>query len=177
MKALLHGFRHYFDFTGRDRREVFWRFIGITQAVLVCLLLPACITLMVFWHELMGNAWALDAMVHLIQRPSHAALADLYETLLEIASDYFSDPLSSYPWTCLATAAAALWGLLIYIPTLSAISRRLRDAGQSLWWVAPPAMACLPLPLVMDVGILLSIGTLVMCARASALPEPGQKSS
>lgn len=68
-----------------------------------------------------------------------------------------------------------IWAVAIMLPTAATTVRRLRDAGQSPWWVLGPVAMLLPITIVSHVGVLVSIVTLVFCCLGSARQGQGQE--
>ena len=179
-RALVHGFRHYADFNGQDKRAVFWKFIGVTQLALVALLLPGIVVCIQCWQAMVEDERVLDSVVFLLQAPSAASLRELGQAAYGSAMQFFSRPEVDFSFVAVCCILAVGWALMIALPTLSAMVRRLRDAGKSPWWALPPCLAFVPLPGIMDIGMLLSIVTLVYCSLESAPslpPVPEQRFS
>lgn len=166
MNCFAYGFRHYADFTGRDSRSRYWVFITSTQLVLVLLAMPAFVAFAGDLRELLQD-FLLGQCVGM--GPEELLNMEVMRPLVE---DYFGEYFSAFgaehsvaTYFLLADVA---WALLITIPTIAATVRRLRDAGQSLWWVLPPCLSFVPY-----IGVfatMLSIVTLALCCFGSALP-------
>ena len=162
MSSLCHGFRHYIDFSGRDNRALFWGFIISTHVIFCLLLIPvficfplACFSLIRFLLECVGSAAGAGAASPSLTTP-FAGLSSMYPNLIACGA---------------SVLVAYLWLLAIVVPTISATVRRLRDAGQSPWWVLPPCLVLAPsAPLLGSIGWLalpLCCVTFVLCCLPS----------
>ena len=164
MNGFVHGFRHYADFSGRDSRSLYWSFIVGTHTVLILLALPAHIMLMLalpgFLEELFSTFTLAEVedIVTMVQGNEFSQFVTTYFT------EFFVGNLCAMG--CLI--AAGVWALIITVPTVAATVRRLRDAGQSPWWVLPPCLSFVPL--LGSVACVLSVVTLVYCCFGSAPP-------
>lgn len=173
MKYLAEGFRSYAKFTGRSTRVAFWEFVGITQAIMVILLLPAFYALVQFWVYVNEQAEYLDFAVRVITDPIHTlpgATENLRDIIWRMAECYFSEPWTTSPVAMWSLVVAGAWALIIALPTLAITVRRLRDAGASLWWTLPPLLTFIPVSPLGQIGLLLSLITLIECCRGSQLP-------
>ena len=173
MKSLAEGFRRYAEFTGRSTRIAFWEFVGITQTIMVILLLPAIYTLIYFFVYLNQQTEYLDFAVSLLIDPLHnlpTAAVNLRDIISRTAECYFAEPWETCPAAVWSLIVAGIWAIIIALPTLAATVRRLRDAGASLLWALPPRLACVPIPSLGQIGLILSLITLVECCRGSQLP-------
>lgn len=174
MKALLHGFRHYADFSGRDSRSVFWGFIVLTHMIFMLLLLPGIWVLMKFWRALLADDYIVQTIaLEVIENGRAESLfdADMLAAVQEVAQGFFANVWQEYMVPCLFTLLAGLWLLIILLPTVSASARRMRDAGINPWWVLT-----LPLSQLVpgDLGIILGLVWLVLCclpSKAETRPE------
>ena len=164
MSGFLHGFRHYADFSGRDARGLYWEFIVGTHAVLVLLALPAYVALLMALP---------DFLCELLSTFTPEEVEDVFfmlrnEEFSLFISSYFSEFLAGNLCATGCLFAAGVWALIIMLPTVAATVRRLRDAGQSPWWVLPPCFSLVPL--LGSVASVLSVVTLVFCCFRSAPP-------
>lgn len=164
MNALIHGFRHYVDFSGRDSRRQFWGFFLLTRLISLLLLLPIVI----------ASCHILADVFHMLQAQNfhpHAASADS-EQVTSYALDAFGSLLQHSAVVIIFCLLLSLWWLAILVPTIAATVRRLRDAGQSPWWILPPAFTFTPLQqLIPALGAwpaLLCLITLVLCCQPTA---------
>lgn len=148
MKALIHGFRHYADFSGRDRCGKFWGFIFSCFIISLLLMLPVVLT----------GLQLITALIEALIQKKAAAPAE---------GDMLRHLLSQSIVMIICMILMILWWLATLIPTAAATVRRLRDAGQSPWWVLPPLFTCTPLSaLTSGLGAwpwLLSMVTLILC--------------
>lgn len=148
MKGFIHGFRHYIDFAGRDSRSLFWGFIIGTHLVFLLLLIPLLVFLVRF---VLGMQHAL-----LLPDGPKTCPAELAELVRGCSQQGGVTAL-------LCLCAALGWLLVILLPTVAATVRRLRDAGQSPWWVLPPVLSCLPIASFLGLWpLLFSLVTLVL---------------
>lgn len=173
MKHLAAGFRNYIEFTGRSTRVAFWQFVGITQTIMLILLLPALYACVQFWVYVNGQAEYLDFAVGIITDPIHAlpgATEYLYDMISRMAESYFAEPWVTNPIAMWSLVVAGVWGLIIALPTLAITVRRLRDAGASIWWTLPPLISFIPVFPLGQIGLILSLITLIECCRGSQLP-------
>lgn len=165
MNSLFHGFRHYADFSGRDTRGQFWGFILSTQIISLILLIP----IIIFSYHMLADAFR--AMMEQNLAPGGRPLSN--EEILALIPSFFTHGIGVILFTILIT----LWQLVIIVPTAATTVRRLRDAGQSPWWVLPPLLTFTPLVVIsshlMGLPPLLCIVTLVMCCLPTA-PAPRQ---
>lgn len=166
--GLLHGFRHYADFSGRDSRRVFWNFIIATHLVFILLLLPGIAALLAFWRTLLEDEFIVQTLAYALMGDMQCLFeAEVLAAVQDVASEFWGDPWGDHPAACLFSLLAGLWALAIIVPSLSATARRLRDAGYSPWWAAVfPLSAVCPLML----GVVLSVVGLVLCCLPGA-PE------
>ena len=174
IKGIIHGFRRYFDFSGRDSRSLYWAFIISTHMVFILLLMPAVIAFMTELHDLLEELLS-QALLPEVDPAYFLGYAAAYFI------DYFADFAENHPFGFYSFALGILWVLLIIIPTVSATVRRLRDAGQNPWWVLPPCLSFVPV--ISIITSALSIVTLIYCCFGSApptgqsippTPEPGK---
>lgn len=176
MNALLLGFRKYADFSGRTTRRDFWQFVMLTHTLLFLLLLPAWLLLLQWFHDVMNDPRVLDVLVAMIQTPEEAyslAQFELTDTLRSLWEPFVDEIAEQHLPTLICTIAALVWGGLILIPTLSMTARRLADAGHSRWWLLPPLLLLIPLPIIADAGLIGSIVTLIFCSQPSRPEVPG----
>ncbi len=165
--SLAEGFRGYACFHGRMARASFWNFVISTHLLIFLLLLPAFVEFMKFYRFMLEDSRVLDLLTARV----NPALIDLEEylarTVLELGEEYLAAGNHDFTWPIVGLVAACVVGVVVLLPTISATVRRLRDAGQSVWWVLPPLMAVLPIPFVGMVAQLLTLVTLGMCCMAS----------
>ncbi len=170
LKALSDGFRHYADFRGRTTRALFWNFIVATHLLIILLMLPAIVEFMKFWRFAMEDVRMLNAILA-VYHSTTAAADTIVAVLAELAGEYFAAGLPK-PAVYGAIASSVL-ALICLLPTLSITVRRLRDAGYSIWWILPPVLSFIPLPLLTSLAQILSLVTLVLCCMPTRkeLPE------
>ncbi len=166
-ESLAEGFRGYIHFRGRMARASYWNFIISTHLLVFLLLLPAFVEFMKFYRFLLEDSRVLDLLTARV----NPALIDLEEYLVrivqEMGAEYLAAGNHDFTWAIAGLVAAFAVGVVILLPTVSATVRRLRDAGQSVWWILPPLVAVLPLPFVGVVAQLLTLVTLGLCCMSS----------
>ena len=103
MKGLLHGFRHYADFSGRDSRSLYWSFIIGTHFVLILLALPAIVAFMLDLQELLTGFLMRSFFMDM-------------DEMLSFANEYFMEYCAAFTiehgvatWCLLS---AGVWGCL-----------------------------------------------------------------
>ncbi len=178
MNDVCYAFRHYADFSGVMPRRAFWNFIGATHSLLVLLMLPLLAAFMDWAQGFMENPLVLDAIVSLMGNPAGAG--DIFygelmpEAKAEAASFIQACP-ETHPVAVAALVLVGLWGLALVVPTASATVRRLRDAGQSPFWVAPVFLSCVPEAFCCSIGLLFSLVLFILCLQPSKvrLPQAG----
>lgn len=186
MKDVCNAFRRYADFSGRMTRREFWNFIGATHSLFILLLLPPIIVLLEWTQSLLENPLVLDAIVAIIENPAETHGIVEEELLPELhseAADFFlHDFPTQHPLATASSALALLWLLALVVPTLSATVRRLRDAGQSPFWVLAVPLSCIPEPFCSSMGLMLSFVLFILCLQPTKLAlgrapggEQGQK--
>lgn len=181
LASLLHALRHYADFRGFTPRKLFWEFITLSQGAVILLLLPAWLLLLEFLRAVLESPRVLDVLVAMVSQPQDAPLLlreDLPDALRPYGEELLHETLPDSPFTLCCTALSLLLALFFLLPTLSITVRRLRDSGHSAWWVLPPCLAFIPLPLLADIALVGTIVTLIFCCQESAaptLPPPPQK--
>lgn len=175
IQALREGFGRYADFSGRTTRRPFWYFITVTQLVLLIVGVPLLLLLfraMLFLSDALGmtligalgRGVTPERLVHDWVRPMDL-LADTWQYIGEL---WMEQPVL-YLVSAVLTVAITV---LIFCPSLAITARRLRDAGRSPWWAAAFVMACLPIPGIMELGCLLSLYTLRLCALPTKREMP-----
>ncbi len=171
MKALIYGFRHYAQFSGTTPRRDFWEFIVLTHLVLILLLLPAWWLFLQLFNDIISDPRILDLLFAMAQTTPDEAYSiagnELASALADICLPFAEHLVADYPYIVASTIAALLWGLCLIIPTLAITARRLTDAGHSRWWILPPCLLCIPLPVIADLGFIGSIVTLIFCCQNS----------
>ncbi len=173
-KTLLEALRHYADFRGRTTRREFWVFVTLTQGIVLLLLLPAWFLLLELLRTVLESPRVLDILVAAIQYPQDAydlLRDDLPAALLPYGEEFWHETLPASPTTLICTSLALLLTLFLILPTLSITVRRLRDSGHSAWWVLPPCLTLIPLPILADFALLGTIVTLAFCCQKSAAPS------
>ncbi len=180
MNNLLHGFRHYVDFRGRDTRSQFWGFVITTHLVEIILFIPFLTSLMECYKAMLQDLTIQSTLMEMVDlvadqgeftRVMQDELMPQVEQFLET---YYANFAGEYPLAFWALVLGIVWAVVILLPTAAATVRRLRDAGQSPLWVLGPVAMLLPSAIVSPVGMLVSIVTLVFCCLSSARREPGQ---
>lgn len=179
MNDVYTAFRHYADFAGRMSRKAFWNFIGTTHSLFILLLLPPITAFLEWTQTVLESPLVLDALVAIMENPVEAGAIVQGELLPELqaeATDFFlHDFPATHPVATLSLALAVLWMLALAVPTLSATVRRLRDAGQSPFWVLAVPLSCIPEPFCSALGMMLSLVLLVLClqpTKALLAPPP-----
>ncbi len=171
MKAIINGFRQYAYFSGTTNRRDFWEFIILTHIITVLLLLPAWWLFLQLFSEIINDPRILDLLFATTQTTPDEAYNiicnELTTALADICIPFVQHAPTDYPLILICTAIALLWGLILIVPTLAIIARRLADAGHSRWWVLPPGALCIPLPIVADIALIGSIVTFILCCQAS----------
>lgn len=174
IQSLREGFGRYADFSGRTQRRPFWYFITLTQLVLLAVGLPLLLIVfrsLLFLSDdlgvtLMGAVGRGATPEELVRDWVHPQ--DLLSDTWYYAGQLWMEQPGLYLMSAVLTGAVAV---LICCPSLAVTARRLRDAGRSPWWASAFVMACLPLPGILELGCLLSLYTLRLCA----LPTQPQK--
>ncbi|MDO5472493.1 MAG: DUF805 domain-containing protein [Akkermansia sp.] len=167
LKSLREGFRHYADFRGRSTRAMFWNFVVATHLVIWLCMLPALVEFMKFYHFLLQDV----RFVSLFLDSKTLALA--YDTSMvecvvkELGEEYFAGGVAELWPVLLGLVLGCVAALAVAVPTLAVTVRRLRDAGKSPWWVLPPVLTMVPLPVVCHLASVLSLVTLVFCCLRS----------
>ncbi len=170
MNALIYCLRHCVDFSGRDSRRVFWTFIALSQTIGILLLIPWLISFFECWWEMTHDPVLLDIMTAMLTDMSsaeHIFYSEYLPQAQNFISSYYADLPFSHPFAFWTSLLAVFWFLAFFIPTLATGVRRLRDAGHSPWWILPPVVACLPIPLVSFIAFILSFVTLVFWCQKS----------
>lgn len=178
MKALIHGFRHYADFKSRDSRAVFWKFIISTHLILILLLAPTIYSLLHIFQDILQDEGFINAAIVPASIGTQIDAAELANIIRPIVESSIAELGAIFTISRIGLFMAMLWALAILLPTYSAITRRLRDAGQSPWWVLPTVISIVPvISFISGVAALLSLATLVLCLLPSVPQEqePEQK--
>ena len=184
MNALLNGFRHYVDFSGREAKGQFWMYILLSQLILVVFAAPVFVTGTLMYRDVLQEEPVREAVTGIVEQLNEGASSDeavqmVIDEVIPVFLSCFQNRLNQGDATVrifhVFLALSALWCVFITVPTISATVRRLRDAGQSIWWVLPPVLAFVPCALVSQLAGLLSLVTLVLCCLDSERTEPGQK--
>lgn len=180
MKNLLYGFRHYVDFRGCDTRSQFWGFVIATHLIGIILFTPFIASFMECYKAMLQDPTILDTLERGMElvaerdeftRVMQDECVPQIEQFIEI---YYANFAAEYPLAFWGLMLGMIWAVAIMLPTAATTVRRLRDAGQSPWWVLGPVAMLLPIAIVSHVGVLISIITLVFCCLGSARQEPGQ---
>lgn len=174
LQAFREGFGRYACFSGRTSRRPFWIFVSVTQLVLALVALP----LLVLGFEAL--LYLSDELTYLLMGGMGAgatpeqvlelwdASRGMTEDLLDCTWGYMGDLWMEQPALYASSAGVfVVLALVLACPTLAICVRRLRDAGRSPWWVLAFVAACLPLPGVMELGFLISLYVLRLCALPS----------
>lgn len=173
MKYLLHGFRNYLTLSGRDTRTQFWNFITITHLIAILLLIPALGASVQLLQELLENEEVVQMILAAIDGNDFSLLyqnEELYQTIRSVALDYWHQLWQENILVCATLILAILWDIALILPTLCAITRRLRDAGHNPYWtLAVPTAFILPA----EMGFILSTVTFILCCLPSAA-QPAQ---
>lgn len=180
--AVIHAFRHYADFSSRDPRALYWKFISISHLILIALAFPMFLVLLEFTENLLyavlceipPELFQNQQINQVIQELPNLDLEQIFASEFE----YYTHPWEHFPVAMGLFVAACVWGLSILLPTISATVRRLRDAGQSPLWVIPPCLCLIPLLSVQLIAVSLSLVTLVFCLLDSqdraTIPPPAK---
>lgn len=181
LRNVLQAFRHYADFSGRTQRRAFWDFITATHTLLILLLLPAFAALLELLRALTEDVAVLDAAVAIICTPSEAqqlAQSRLLPAVEDVALPFVQDFAASHTLAAVTLALATLWAAVLIAPTAAATVRRLRDAGQSPWWVLALPMACIPEMICNAIGSTLCMVLFILCLQPTKTQqqrkEPGE---
>lgn len=166
-KALAEGFRGYVCFRGRMTRASFWNFVITTHLLIFLLLLPAFVEFMKFYRFMLEDSRILDLLTARVNPASIDLEEYLVQIVQELGAEYLAAENHDFTWPIVGLVAACVMGVVVLLPTISATVRRLRDAGQSVWWVLAPLAALLPVPFVGVVAQLLTLVTLALCCMAS----------
>lgn len=180
MEFFTSAIRHYADFKGRCARKPFWLFVVTTHVCLMLLFTP----LLLAAAEVCSNL--------IVDHPGFGAFAeslvmqdDFTQAHAEILHDMLCDTarvgaeilLSEHVASVVCAGVGVLLGLFLFVPSLSITVRRMRDAGQSPWWVYLSLMGFLPLPLASELGFVFSLLVFILCwlpsKPADTLPESG----
>ena len=180
IQALKHGFVHYADFRGRSSRAEFWGFIVTTHLLVLLCLMPAFLEFLKFYNFMLHDVRFLDVFMPILSDTGGLGLSEsdkmeLATVVHELAEEFFAGGFSQLAPTVAGAVMGSLLALVILLPTLSIMVRRLRDAAYSPWWVLPPVCCLLPIPFVGTIASLLSLATFVLCcmpSREPLLPVP-----
>ena len=184
MNALINGFRHYVDFSGREAKGQFWMYILLSQLILVVFAVPVFVTGTLMYRDVLQEEPVREAVVGIVEQFNEGSSSGevarmIIDDVVPVVLGCFQNRLNQGNATVrifhVFLALSALWCVFITAPTISATVRRLRDAGQSVWWALPPVLAFVPCALVSQLAGLLSLVTLVLCCLDSERTEPGQK--
>lgn len=172
IKALIDGFRRYVDFRGRTGRAGFWNFVIATHLVIILLMVPAYVEFLRFFRFALEDVRMQELMVQVAEQTAPA------ESLLPMMNERVEEYLAHAGNLLLPMVGlllSAVLALVCLVPTVAVTVRRLRDAGQSVWWVLAPIGSMLPVPFLSTCCIVLSLVVLVLCCMptrvAPALPE------
>lgn len=180
MEFFTSAIRHYADFTGRCARKPFWMFVVTTHVCLMLLFTPLLLAAAEVYSNLLVGQPGFDTFAESIAlqetfTQEHAAmLGDMLRNMApEGAEILFAEHLAAV----ICAGIGVLSGLFLFVPSLSVTVRRLRDAGQSPWWVYLSFMGFLPLPIASELGAVFSLLVFVLCCLPSTpactLPENG----
>jgi len=172
IRALIDGFRRYVDFRGRTGRAGFWNFVIATHLVIILLMVPAYVEFLHFFRFAMEDVRVQDMMVQVAEQT--APVESLLPVMNELADEYLAHA-GNLLLPLVGLLLSVLLALVCLVPTIAITVRRLRDAGQSVWWVLAPIGSMLPVPFLSTCCVILSLAVLVLCClptRAdAALPE------
>ncbi len=164
-KALINGFRHYTDFRGCASRAEFWNFIIATHLLVLLCMLPAFVEFMKFYNFLLHDVRFIDELALVLGEPAAFRQEAFGAVVKDLAEEYFAGGGESYWLELGGMLLGTLLMLVVFVPTVSVTVRRLRDAGQSPWWVLAPIFSWLPY--VGTLAAVLSLVTLVFCCMGS----------
>lgn len=160
------------DFRGRTSRAGFWNFVVVTHLVIILLMVPAYVEFLSFFRFAMEDVRVQDMMVQVAEQT--APVENLIPVMSELSEEYMAHA-GSLLLPMGGMVLSVLLALVCLVPTIAITVRRLRDAGQSVWWVLAPIGALLPVPFLSTCCMMLSLAVLVLCClptRAeTALPE------
>ena len=167
LEAFREGFGRYADFSGRTARRPFWYFVTVTQLALVALASPLLLLVfraMLFLSDEVGFTVAGVAAGGATPEEIIRIWAQPQDLLLDTWC-YAAHLWMEQPVLHLISAVLALaFALLIICPSFAISARRLRDAGRSPWWTLSFVAAGLPVPGIMELGCLMSLYVLRLCA-------------
>lgn len=175
MNAIFHCLRHTFDFTGRLERQPFWIFLTVSQFLIVLLALPLTIHVTVWTDELLKREEVQDILLTCIYTPDMAMETISQQFIPFIGEELYSfasETLRESAWMVICCAVSLLLCVLLFIPTLSATVRRLRDAGYTPWLALSILFCAFPIPFVFEISCIVLIVTLGLCTRPSKPPLP-----
>lgn len=164
MKGLIHGFRHYAVFSGRDSRSLFWGFIIWSHLIGILFILPMAWLVGEFFRAFVANLGSIDVS----NEQNSELVVEIFKSTL---TETFGQSPMLYPVAATCALIATLWSLICIIPSIATTVRRLRDAGQSPWWIIAPCTAWVPM--VGYISSLLSFVVLVFCFFPSKSDVPG----
>ncbi len=180
LHALIDGFRRYADFRGRTSRSGFWNFIVATHLLVLLCMLPALVEFLRFYRFILQDERLLEWVMSNMQPEASLAtqlpdptvpvtvVSELSEEYLVLHGPFYLE--------LMFMVLGAVLAVVCLLPSLAVTVRRLRDAGQSVWWVLPPVVCLLPVPVLPCIAAVLCLVTLVLCClpgRAPLPPLPG----
>lgn len=155
MKGFIHGFKHYFDVSGRDSRSLYWGFIISTNLIgLLFFVVLAYLLCRSFIPAVLGSI-------------EEAADGSFYKISGDVPS-CMSAFIADHILFLVIMLMGMLWWVGCLIPTLTATVRRLRDAGKSPWWVLAPVFSLSGIPYVSQIALCLCIVVIVLCCFDTA---------
>lgn len=180
MEFFTSAIRHYADFKGRCMRKPFWMFVVTTHVCLMLLFTPLLLAATEVYSNLLVGQPGFDTFAEsLVMQGAftqeHAAmLGDMFHNMAQEGAEIL---LTEHLAVLICAGIGVLSGLFLFVPSLSITVRRMRDAGQSPWWVYLSLLAFLPLPIASESGAVFSLLVFILCCLpsrpADALPENG----
>lgn len=175
MDCCAYALRHYADFRGRCPRKPFWIFVSVSQLIVILLFTPFLLAVTSLYIPLLVEQPDFPLLMESLSETgcwdeeNLSALADMSR---DVSAELVERLMEEHIVSLICAAAATLAGILLVVPTLAVTVRRLRDAGQSPWWVYLSLLMFVPLPGVSDVGALLSLVVFILCWLPSVPVTP-----
>ncbi len=125
--------RRYADFEGRSRRKEFWLwqlFNFIVGAVLTGILIAMVVPAIMRVQDRGGISPSYSSYSY---SESYGSYSSGYSWEGNINIDMLMQELGTGTWILLGLLC--LWSLIIFIPALAVVIRRLHDTDRSGWWI------------------------------------------
>lgn len=171
MEFLISAIRHYADFKGRCTRKPFWMFVVTTHVCLMLVITPLLMAATEVYTRLLIEQPSFSTWVESIilqDDVTEEQAAELIDMFNAIAQEGAEILLSEHMFAVACAAVGVLLGVFLFIPSLSITVRRVRDAGQSPWWVYLSLIGFIPYPLTLNMGTLLALVVFILCCLPSA---------